>query len=88
MAQLINKSLTDEGKLIDVYIFESINSQMIIAVPDWFWSYQLEMAEIIDRDTCIEALLMQLFVFKEEEESEMIALQMTDWIETYKKEKE
>lgn len=87
MAQLINKSLTDEGKLIDVYIFESINSQLIIAVPDWFWSYQLEMAEIIDRDTCIEALLMQLFVFKEEEESEMIALQMTDWIETYKKEK-
>ncbi|CDR65657.1 YueH family protein [Staphylococcus schweitzeri] len=85
---MINKSLTDEGKLIDVYIFESINSQMIIAVPDWFWSYQLEMAEIIDRDTCIEALLMQLFVFKEEEESEMIALQMTDWIETYKKEKE
>ncbi|CDR52401.1 YueH family protein [Staphylococcus schweitzeri] len=84
---MINKSLTDEGKLIDVYIFESINSQMIIAVPDWFWSYQLEMAEIIDRDTCIEALLMQLFVFKEEEESEMIALQMTDWIETYKKEK-
>lgn len=88
MAQLINKSLTDEGKLIDVYIFESINSQMVIAVPDWFWSYQLEMAEIIDRDTCIEALLMQLFVFKDEEESEMIALQMTDWIETYKKEKE
>lgn len=85
---MINKSLTDEGKLIDVYIFESINSQMVIAVPDWFWSYQLEMAEIIDRDTCIEALLMQLFVFKEEEESEMIALQMTDWIETYKKEKE
>lgn len=84
---MINKSLTDEGKLIDVYIFESINSQMIIAVPDWFWSYQLEMAEIINRDTCIEALLMQLFVFKEEEESEMIALQMTDWIETYKKEK-
>ncbi|CAM4182753.1 hypothetical protein CD116_02420 [Staphylococcus schweitzeri] len=85
---MINKSLTDEGKLIDVYIFESINSQMVIAVPDWFWSYQLEMAEIIDRDTCIEALLMQLFVFKDEEESEMIALQMTDWIETYKKEKE
>lgn len=85
---MINKSLTDEGKLIDVYIFESINSQMIIAVPDWFWSYQLEMTEIIDRDICIEALLMQLFVFKEEEESEMIALQMTDWIETYKKEKE
>lgn len=85
---MINKSLTDEGKLIDVYILESINSQMVIAVPDWFWSYQLEMAEIIDRDTCIEALLMQLFVFKDEEESEMIALQMTDWIETYKKEKE
>ncbi|CDR23761.1 YueH family protein [Staphylococcus schweitzeri] len=84
---MINKSLTDEGKLIDVYIFESINSQMVIAVPDWFWSYQLGMAEIIDRDTCIEALIMQLFVFKEEEESEMIALQMTDWIETYKKEK-
>ncbi|MBO0928283.1 YueH family protein [Staphylococcus sp. 30400_3112M30941] len=88
MALLVNKRLIDEGKTIDVYLFEALNDQIIIVVPDWFWSYQLEMAEIIDRDTCIETLLMQLFVFKEEEEAEMIALQMTDWIETYKKEKE
>lgn len=88
MALLINKSLIDEGKSINVYIFEANNDHIIIVVPDWFWSYQLEMAEIIDRDTCIETLLMQLFVFKEEEEAEMIAIQMTDWIETYKKEKE
>ncbi|GKS48618.1 YueH family protein [Staphylococcus argenteus] len=85
---MINKSLIDEGKLIDVYIFESINNQMVIAVPDWLWSYQIEVSEIINRDTFIETLLMQLFVFKEEEEAEMIATQMTDWLETYKKEKE
>ncbi|MCG9799084.1 YueH family protein [Staphylococcus argenteus] len=85
---MINKSLIDEGKLIDVYIFESINNQMVIAVPDWLWSYQIEVSEIINRDTCIATLLMQLFVFKEEEEAEMIATQMTDWLETYKKEKE
>ncbi len=88
MALLINKRLIDEGKLIDVYIFESINNQMVIAVPDWLWSYQIEVSEIINRDTCIETLLMQLFVFKEEEEAEMIATQMTDLLETYKKEKE
>ena len=35
-----------------------------------------------------EAILMQLFVFKEEEEAESIASQLTDWIETYKKEKD
>ncbi|ATY56610.1 TPA: YueH family protein [Staphylococcus argenteus] len=85
---MINKRLIDEGKLIDVYIFESINNQMVIAVPDWLWSYQIEVSEIINRDTCIETLLMQLFVFKEEEEAEMIATQMTDLLETYKKEKE
>ena len=85
---MINKRLIDEGKLIDVYIFESINNQMVIAVPDWLWSYQIEVSEIINRDTCIETLLMQLFVFKEEEEAEMIATQMTDWLETYKQEKE
>ncbi|GJF43564.1 YueH family protein [Staphylococcus argenteus] len=85
---MINKRLIDEGKLIDVHIFESINNQMVIAVPDWLWSYQIEVSEIINRDTCIETLLMQLFVFKEEEEAEMIATQMTDWLETYKKEKE
>ncbi|HDY9548076.1 TPA: hypothetical protein RRN34_000415 [Staphylococcus argenteus] len=84
---MINKRLIDEGKLIDVYIFESINNQMVIAVPDWLWSYQIEVSEIINRDTCIETLLMQLFVFKEEE-AEMIATQMTDLLETYKKEKE
>lgn len=85
---MINKRLIDEGKLIDVYIFESINNQMVIAVPDWLWSYQIEVSEIINRDTCNETLLMQLFVFKEEEEAEMIATQMTDLLETYKKEKE
>lgn len=64
VALLINKRLIDEGKLIDVYIFESINNQMVIAVPDWLWSYQIEVSEIINRDTCIETLLMQLFVLK------------------------
>ncbi|SCU48821.1 Uncharacterised protein [Staphylococcus aureus] len=46
------------------------------------------MAMALDEETCFEAILMQLFVFKEEEEAESIASQLTDWIETYKKEKD
>lgn len=86
VALLVNKRLIDEGKTIDVYLFEALNDQIIIAIPDWFWSYQMAMA--LDEETCFEAILMQLFVFKEEEEAESIASQLTDWIETYKKEKD
>ncbi|EHT70768.1 hypothetical protein S122051_2251 [Staphylococcus aureus subsp. aureus 122051] len=46
------------------------------------------MAMTLNEETCFEAILMQLFVFKEEEEAESIASQLTDWIETYKKEKD
>ncbi|MGC9594513.1 peptide chain release factor 3 [Staphylococcus aureus] len=80
---MINKRFIDEGKTIDVYLFEALNNQIIIAIPDWFWSYQMAMT--LDEETCFEAILMQLFVFKEEEEAESIASQLTDWIETYKK---
>lgn len=86
VALLINKRFIDEGKTIDVYLFEALNNQIIIAIPDWFWSYQMAMT--LDEETCFEAILMQLFVFKEEEEAESIASQLTDWIETYKKEKD
>ncbi|HDD5338262.1 TPA: YueH family protein [Staphylococcus aureus] len=86
MALLINKRFIDEGKTIDVYLFEALNNQIIIAISDWFWSYQMAMT--LDEETCFEAILMQLFVFKEEEEAESIASQLTDWIETYKKEKD
>ena len=86
MALLINKRFIDEGKTIDVYLLEALNNQIIIAIPDWFWSYQMAMT--LDEETCFEAILMQLFVFKEEEEAESIASQLTDWIETYKKEKD
>ncbi|HEI7224295.1 TPA: YueH family protein [Staphylococcus aureus] len=88
MALLVNKRLLDEGKTIDVYLFEALNDQIIIAIPDWFWSYQMAMT--LNEETCFEAILMQLFVFKEEEEAEAesIASQLTDWIETYKKEKD
>lgn len=85
---MVNKRLIDEGKTIDVYLFEALNDQIIIAIPDWFWSYQMAMA--LDEENCFEAILMQLFVFKEEEEAEAesIASQLTDCIETYKKEKD
>ncbi|SUK84447.1 UDP-N-acetylmuramoylalanyl-D-glutamate--2,6-diaminopimelate ligase [Staphylococcus aureus] len=85
VALLVNKRLIDEGKTIDVYLFEALNDQIIIAIPDWFWSYQMAMT--LDEETCFEAILMQLFVFKEEEEAESIASQLTDWIETYKRRK-
>ncbi len=62
MALLINKRFIDEGKTIDVYLFEALNNQIIIAIPDWFWSYQMAMT--LDEETCFEAILMQLFVFK------------------------
>lgn len=86
VALLVNKRLLDEGKTIDVYLFEALNDQIIIAIPDWFWSYQMAMT--LNEETCFEAILMQFFVFKEEEEAESIASQLTDWIETYKKEKD
>ena len=70
MALLINKRFIDEGKTIDVYLFEALNNQIIIAIPDWFWSYQMAMT--LDEETCFEAILMQLFVFKEEEEAEVL----------------
>ena len=59
---LINKRFIDEGKTIDVYLFEALNNQIIIAIPDWFWSYQMAMT--LDEETCFEAILMQLFVLK------------------------
>ncbi|MDN8924035.1 YueH family protein, partial [Staphylococcus aureus] len=65
------------------YLFEALNKQIIISIPDCFWSYQ--MAIKLDEETCFEAILMQFFVFKEEEEAESIASQLKDWIETYKK---
>ena len=62
VALLVNKRLIDEGKTIDVYLFEALNDQIIIAIPDWFWSYQMAMT--LNEETCFEAILMQLFVLK------------------------
>ncbi len=35
-ALLINKRFIDEGKTIDVYLFEALNNQIIIAIPIGF----------------------------------------------------
>ena len=84
VALLVNKRLIDEGKTIDVYLFEALNDQIIIAIPDWFWSYQMAMT--LNEETCFEAILMQLFVLKKRKRQNR--LHHNNRIETYKKEKD
>ncbi|MDF9496700.1 YueH family protein, partial [Bacillus cereus] len=39
----------------------ALNNQIIIAIPDWFWSYQMAMT--LDEETCFASHLLQLFFF-------------------------
>ena len=84
MALLVNKRLIDEGKTIDVYLFEALNDQIIIAIPDWFWSYQMAMT--LNEETCFEAILMQLFVLKRGR-GRIDCITTNRLIETYKRRK-
>lgn len=67
-----------------VYILQGKSKTILIVIPDWNWS--IELSDDIQKQDYFELLLMQLFVFKDEEEAEQIAQQLTEWIETYKKE--
>ncbi|MBO1199369.1 YueH family protein [Staphylococcus simiae] len=81
---MIIKQLVDNNLKINVYIEILANQMLLIAIPEWFWS--VELPRTTNKDDCYEELLMQLFVFKEENEAQLIAQQLTHWIDTYKKE--
>ena len=72
---MIIKQLSEQNEIINVYLYENVDhSYYMIAIPDMFWSVELNEQEIN------EELIMQLFTFKEESEALRIASQLSKWI--------
>nr|WP_228481693.1 YueH family protein [Staphylococcus sp. GDX8P54P] len=73
------KQLTINGEIVNAYLcIIEATEQIMIAIPDVFWSIELDVR--MNSDDIKEELIMQLFAFVDEEAAIHIASNLTKWI--------
>ena len=74
---MIIKQLSEQNEIINVYLYENVDhSYYMIAIPDMFWSVELNV-QLNEQE--INEELMQYMLLKESE-ALRIASQLSKWI--------